>query len=309
MPTAVRDSIETVDEQTWLIGGRLLLSRTSNQTPKEHGVIPGDTDDHSYSLRELDGSPPHAQASPSQPFPLVYDVGDAHAAWKIGKAYLKIVKSESPHVAREHSILHAMHQLEISFDLSLPRVLYRGEWDDRYYLITSEVSGQTLDRAWPQIDEPARTKCVKQVTEFCIKLSSFEGSRIECLGGGHLPEYYLTKSQEHTHDSFSPETLLENCKNAGMDCSTLHLYHCDLGPGNIIVDLERDTMGIIDFEDVGYVPKAWIRTKFRVSAGHDFNDIPWGDEARHEWRVRVQRALGEEGFPDAAESYMEWRRK
>lgn len=64
----------------------------------------------------------------------------------------------------------------------------------------------------------------------------------------------------------------------GMECSPLVFYHCDLGPGNIIIDPEDDSIGIIDWETAGYVPKDWIRTKFCLSSGIN---LPVGsDDAR-----------------------------
>lgn len=307
MDTAVRDSILVVDEQTWLIGGQLLLSceRASCSAPEK---IPGDGAALCFSFREVD-TPPPSSATETQPFPLVYDVGDAHAVWKIGKSYLRVMKLISPYIARQHDILNAMHRIVSSLDVRLPKVLYHGEWDGRYYLITSEVPGQTLEEAWPRMEESMKARCVERISQFCIALSKNEGSQIEALSGGHLAEYYLALSTQDPDDCFSPQKLLRICEDAGMDCSTLHLYHCDLGPGNIIVDLEEGALGVIDFECVGYVPKAWIRTKFRVSGGHDLDNIPLGDGGRHEWRVRVQRELGKEGFPEVADSWMRLMRR
>ncbi len=89
-----------------------------------------------------------------------------------------------------------------------------------------------------------------------------------------------------------------------MDCSTFTFYHCDLGPGNIIVSLAEGSIGIIDWETAGFVPKEWIRTKFCVSSGMD---LPEGDQdSRVDWRRRVQRELEKEGFPEIAERWMTW---
>lgn len=56
-----------------------------------------------------------------------------------------------------------------------------------------------------------------------------------------------------------------------MDVSRLVFYHCDLGPTNILVDISTGSLDIIDWELAGYVPIEWVRTKFRISAGMDFN--------------------------------------
>lgn len=77
----------------------------------------------------------------------------------------------------------------------------------------------------------------------------------------YLPQYCLA-DQELTEHCFGPEKLLGYCNGAGMDSFMLHLYHCDLGSGSVIVGLENDTLGTIHFDRVGYVPNARIRTKF-----------------------------------------------
>lgn len=56
-----------------------------------------------------------------------------------------------------------------------------------------------------------------------------------------------------------------------MDVSTFVFYHCDLGPTNLLVDTSTGSLGIIDWELAGYNPIEWVRTKFRLSAGMDFN--------------------------------------
>jgi hypothetical protein len=89
-----------------------------------------------------------------------------------------------------------------------------------------------------------------------------------------------------------------------MNCFIFMFFHCDLGLGNIIINLVERSIGIIDWETVGFVPKEWIRTKFRVSSGMD---LPASDqESRIDWRKRVQTQLGKEGFPEIAERWMTW---
>ncbi|KAK4958983.1 hypothetical protein LTR10_003782 [Elasticomyces elasticus] len=62
--------------------------------------------------------------------------------------------------------------------------------------------------------------------------------------------------------------------------------------------------GIIDWETAGFVPKEWIRTKFRVSSG--LNLAGDDQDCAVDWRVRVQRQLGEVGYKEVADEWMEW---
>ncbi|KAK2047208.1 hypothetical protein LZ31DRAFT_551537 [Colletotrichum somersetense] len=97
--------------------------------------------------------------------------------------------------------------------------------------------------------------------------------------------------------------------------TTLEYLHEPTRPELIIVDLARNrtdkesSIGIIDWEMAGFVPRAWIRTKFCICGamnldfpGHTDED---GMSERVEWRRRVQRKLEEEGSRDISSACME----
>jgi aminoglycoside phosphotransferase (APT) family kinase protein len=103
---------------------------------------------------------------------------------------------------------------------------------------------------------------------------------------------------------YSHEALLEHCKNIGMTENTFMLYHCDMGPTNVLVDLNNECkVGIIDWEMTGFVPKAWIRTKFCVCGAMDFDFTAIDVKRSKEWRQRVQLQLAQEGFSEVAETW------
>jgi hypothetical protein len=82
------------------------------------------------------------------------------------------------------------------------------------------------------------------------------------------------------------------------------LYHCDMGPTNVLVDLSNDCkVGIIDWEVTGFVPKTWIRTKFCVCGAMDFDFVGRDVERSKDWRERVQLQLEQEGFPKVAKAW------
>ncbi|CDM37734.1 unnamed protein product [Penicillium roqueforti FM164] len=126
------------------------------------------------------------------------------------------------------------------------------------------------------------------------------------VDGKYMPENYLTNLYNR---DFRPQELTENCQMLGMDCSTFVFYHADLGPVNIIVEdiPKAGTIGIIDWEIAGYVPKGWIRTKFRLSSGLDLPDASPGEES-YWWRSEVQKLLEKRGFVDHAKEWTAWRR-
>jgi thiamine kinase-like enzyme len=141
-------------------------------------------------------------------------------------------------------------------------VLYHGEWDGRYYLVVSEVPGQTLHKAWRTMDEEARHACVCRVVEICKDLAQLKNDSITGIDGGWYTDQFMTADRAPNMD-FRPETLLQNCKYMGMDCSDKFVYfHADLGPSNVLIELPSGTVNVIDWELAGYVPSQWIRTKF-----------------------------------------------
>lgn len=137
---------------------------------------------------------------------------------------------------------------------------------------------------------------VSQVVNSCKELAAWQADSISGVDGHYLSDAFLGKSKD-----FDPQKLLDSCRALEMDCSTFIFSHCDLGPGNIIVNHENGSIGIIDWETDGFVPKEWVRTKLCTSGGMD---LPGDDqESRADWRRRVQRQLGVEGFSEIVDRW------
>lgn len=158
--------------------------------------------------------------------------------------------------------------------------------------------------------EDTRTKVVNQMVKVCQEMAGHTSDAIGGVDGKQLSDYYLAA---HTlpslEDAFTREALRKSAVSLGMDCKRLHFFHTDMGPTNVFVHVQGDgtiRIGIIDWEAAGFVPKEWIRTKFRLSGGMMLECYGWEDERRWQWRTRIQLALGEEGFEDVAD---EWKRK
>lgn len=81
----------------------------------------------------------------------------------------------------------------------------------------------------------------------------------------------------------------------GMDCLKFVLIHADLGPGNMAgEDMPRaGTIGILDWENTGYVSRGWMRAKFWLSGGLDLPN-PGAGEKSH--RSEVQKLLEKHGY-------------
>lgn len=204
------------------------------------------------------------------------------------------------HATREHVTLDYLHNKR-TLSFAIPDVYYHAEYDGRYHIILSELSGQTLIEAWPNMDEAMKQHYVARVANICRELV-WRGNIISGVDGRYLSDHFLTRLRLPT--DCSPRNLLNSCKDLGMDCSAFIFYHCDLGPGNIIVKPAERSTGIIDWETAGFVPKEWIRTKFCISS---WMDLPGQDQvSRVDWRRRVQKQLEKEGFSEIADQWMVW---
>ncbi|KAJ0159875.1 hypothetical protein CTA2_8968 [Colletotrichum tanaceti] len=314
----VRESIRQLSHDSWVIGGRILLSRTKSSSGfPSTSCTWSDGDGAYFSVSEYDNS--NNEDLPGEPLPKggpiekVHDAGDASAVWSIGDAFLKVraLQTTTNHnTTREHITLDYLHNpTKFELNFPAPRALYHAEFGSRYYLITSRIPGQTLETTWPQMTELEKQFCVDRVVNICKDLVRYggESSAICGVDGKHLNENWMSPPGK---DDRSPEAQLAYCSEIGMVCSDLVLAHNDMGPYNVIVNLARmdnDSVGIIDWEMAGYVPRHWVRTKFRVCFAMDFDFPGDADERRSErvgWRRRVQQKLEQEDFPDVAEAYI-----
>ncbi|KAK8048258.1 hypothetical protein PG994_009988 [Apiospora phragmitis] len=151
-------------------------------------------------------------------------------------------------------------------------------------MLLKAIPGRTLGEEWPSMDEDTKTYYVERVVGICTELEIWVADYIGGVDGHHLVDNYLIKRGAPL--DYTNKNLVSNCENLGMDCTVFHFYHCDLGPGNIIVNLADRSVGIIDWETAGFVPKEWIRTKFRVSGGWIYpglmtNNTGWTGDAEY----------------------------
>lgn len=318
-PNRVIGSIREINSCSWLIGGKLVLSRQPFLSPN----CPSWPDGEGAFFTVSDAPDPVPESQPlpedtpdfkpqglrfaplSHPLGLVYSAGSDAAVWRAGDAFIKVhyIGSDRANMTREHTTLEFLHAKKakqpLGFDI--PNVLYHAEWDNRYYIILRRVPGQTLAEAWPTMDETLRQYYIGRAAEICKKLAEWEGDAISGVDGGELADGILARND--TPESFAPQRLREHCAKMGMNTSSKFVfYHSDLGPTNILVDPATRSLSIIDWETAGYVPREWVRTKFHLSAGMNF---PNGDESwKPDWRRFVARKLAELGFEEVIDGWL-----
>ncbi|KAK3692970.1 hypothetical protein B0T22DRAFT_525530 [Podospora appendiculata] len=248
----VNDSVEQIDDDSWLIGGRMLLSRQTSPVPGQPSWSDGKGAFFVLSDAPSPRPTPRSVARTEGEIPRVYDAGDQSAVWRAGEAFIKVQDISFPLATREHVTLRFLEE-KGELDFEYPRALHHAEFHGRYYLIASRVSGRTLQDAWSGMDEPTRQHYVSLVAQICDTMATWKGDAIAGL---------LT--------------------SMGIDPSLPIFYHCDLGPTNILVEPEKGTIGIINWETAGYAPREWVRTKFLLSSGMDFATEDWSPDPS--WR-------------------------
>ncbi|KAI0191353.1 hypothetical protein F4808DRAFT_453689 [Astrocystis sublimbata] len=294
----IRESVLEVDENSWIVGKNLLLSRHATASQSE--CCWSDGRGAWFSISEAGYPPPQARPlSPTSPIQLVHDAGDCNAAWQIGEAFLKVQAMSIASRTREHTTLNYLHDPANGPPptFPIPHVLFHREDDNIYYLLTSRVPGAT------------KQACVEQVANICKVLAQRQNDKICGVDGRELSETWMRPPQ--AVDGYSHEVLLAYCIEIGMDGDDVFvLHHCDMGPTNVIVDQTNGcTVGLIDWEVTGFVPKAWIRTKFCVCWAMDL-DFPGEDsEKSKDWRHRIQLRLAQEGYTEVAEAWSSRFRK
>lgn len=307
-------AVQEIDENSWLICGEVLLSRQS--TPLEKDQPSWSDGDGGYFCISKAATPlPETKLLPEDSvLENVYDAGGVSYVLRAGEAFIKLHRLVLPEATPEHVTLqHVGERLSTldGADFTIPKVHYQADLKDDlgpvYCLILGRMPGMTLSEVWPTLEEVSRQGLADRVANICETLFQWKGDCIAGVDGGLMKDYYLHGKDDtvKTAGACSPGRLLDNCKAVGMDCTELGFYHCDLGPGNILFDVETNSIGIIDWETAGFVPKDWLRTKFRLCSGMDLPSDTNVDY--HDWRRRMHRTLEGMGYGEVADVWMEWR--
>lgn len=97
-----------------------------------------------------------------------------------------------PGATREHITLdYLRNKRPLSFET--PDVHYHTEDNDRYYIVTSRLAGQTLSEAWPTIGEAVKQQYVSRIIDICKELAMWQADSISGVDNQYLSDRYLTR--------------------------------------------------------------------------------------------------------------------
>jgi hypothetical protein len=215
---SIRDSIQEIDDDSWIIGDEILLSR--HRSSSSHFTW-NDGNSFYFVSEAPRPLPPYRPLSMSKHIHKVYDAGGVSAVWSIGGNAFCKVKILDPSATREHVTLDYLQQKRpLSF--KIPDVYFHAEHNGRYYIFLSALPGKTLEVAWHNIDEDTKCLYVAQVVNACKEMALWQGDSISGVDGRYLVDTYLTRFG--VPKNFSPQSLMDNCGGLGMDCCAFLFY-------------------------------------------------------------------------------------
>ncbi|KAL2687753.1 hypothetical protein Neosp_005317 [[Neocosmospora] mangrovei] len=305
--------LREIDNRSWLLA-RVIISRHSSKPSS--GRFWGDGEGGFFAI-SVAPHPPPLTREVSAPCPItpIFYRGALWGTWRIGLCELRI---EGCAGTPEHVTLKALKKGKdetTPWTFKIPRVYYHAQHGDFYYIAYSLLPGKSLCEVWPKIEDDAfKERIVRQIAQAYGELSTWRGEKICGVDGNDLLELYLGTGGR-LEECCSPQELRDNCEEIGMDCSDLVFAHNNLRPHSFSVD-ENGLVGISRWEDSGYVPRDWVRTKTLVNVflyGRSC-DTAWSEEQQHEWYEKINRALselkvGDKAFGEKRSQFLKWNIK
>lgn len=312
-PKRLAEFFREIDDSSWLID-RVIISRHGSEPPS--GTFWDDGEGGFFAISDAPNPPPETrEVSAACPINPIFNMGGCWGTWRIGVCELRIQGCVG---TLEHVTLEALKKGKdetTPWTFQIPRVYYHAIHGDRYYIVYSLLPGKSLCEVWPETeDEAIKERYARQIAQAYGQLSTWRGEKICGVDGKELTDGWIHKGRL-PEGNCSPQQLWENCEEMGMDCSDLVFAHNNMRPHSFTVD-DNGLVGISRWENAGYVPRDYIRTKVSSNAflqGRSC-DKRWSEEQKNEWREKIGRALrelkvGDKGFGEKWKQFYDWNIK
>lgn len=314
MTPPIGASVRCLTSNRWMVGSSKVCEQATTTNPP-NAIVSWEDGEGTFYLRERvedDSLLPENSLETG----LVHQGGTSAAVWSIGTSTFCKVKAWCEGLEPENDTIRFVARNAPC--IPLPEVIY--SWTDhdwnRSFLILRRVGGQTLQDAWPRLSQPQKSQIASQVAKYCSELAGITSLTFEGATHRGVLEPFLTVDAEPSHPSWKPRPVgpfsledfnsyllrqsITHCPDIGR---SLHFYHADLGPGNIMVSEEGNVEGILDWESAGFYPRCWIASKPMLSAG--FYLSPMKGTKRVAWRDLLGRMLKKEDFEPASFTWLE----
>ncbi|TPX11950.1 uncharacterized protein E0L32_007448 [Thyridium curvatum] len=318
--------LTTVNDNSWLVGDRALLSRRdqpwSTHTPGLISTWTGSDRAH-YAILEAPVPPPPSRPWKPEDDPILVHIAagggtatepgadespaeTTKCVYSIGDVFIKIHHTVYCDSTDEDVTITELHKLLPNRTFALPVVRYHARYDDRYFLVTSRVFGQTAERLWWGLDDMVKDRYATLIAKACVEVSTLTSSKLGSgIDGTTAPNGRFSESLRRK----DMPNILANCKTLNLDVEPpFRFFHGDLGPANVLIDTHNESIGIIDWQAAEYVPREWIGISFARALAM-VQDPPIPDTYQpNDYAQRVWKALQRDGFCDDGTTWLSWKR-
>jgi hypothetical protein len=275
MEPPTRESVKTMDSHLWTLGSALMCVKMATQDAQPHNSIVSWQDgDSTFHLLPRDDSVIEKLGQGDPVIDRIQDCGSNGALWAIGNEVICKVKSWAERRQRESSTIEFVRE-NFSF-VPLPEVIYSSidRSIHRTFMLMKRVHARTLNTAWSTLSRLQQQNIANKMAEYCATIAQKTSPRYESTHGSGVLEYWLMGDPPASRPSWLPMLLgpltgpelkryMSNISNKPVPHfeDVFHFYHCDLGPTNILVSDDGDSVAaIIDWEAAAYFPSFWVAT-------------------------------------------------
>ncbi|KAI0112063.1 hypothetical protein GGR51DRAFT_507870 [Nemania sp. FL0031] len=318
--------LTTISNDSWLIGDRAILTRRYEPWPTDtlNLISTWTASDGYYAITDAPVPPPPSRPwKPGDGPTLVHlaagggtkidaddnDAGVPEATSKcvysIGDVCIKMHHTLHCDSTDEHITIKEMLKHFPNRTFALPTVLYHARYDNRYFLVTSKIPGETAAKLWWDFDDATKDRYADLVAQACVEFATLTSSE---LGAGI--DGTTTKNNRFNECLTRKDKpdILANCNTVGLSAQPPFSFcHGDLGPTNVIIDRQKETIGIIDWQAAQFVPREWIGVEFaRTMAMIQDPPIP-ENYKNNDYAQRVWKALQQRGFSNDGSVWLDWK--
>jgi hypothetical protein len=304
--------VKRMNPQLWTLGTSVICAKVgAHDMHPRNSLVSWQDGKSTFHLLPRDESLLTNLSEGDSAIDLIQECGTNGSIWGIGNEAICKVKGWCEERQLEASTIDFVRDNFPS--IPLPEVLY--SWIDRpinrTFLILKRVHARTLNAAWPSLSTDQRQSLAKKMAEHCVTLAGKTSTNYESTSGYGVFEQWLMGKPPASNPTWLPMTLgplsgremkeymsTISSEPAPEFDDTLPFYHCDLGPTNILVSDDGDSVAaIIDWEAAAYFPSFWVATRPATNWAYRLSEpTPAVGQERYEWSSLFTKALVAKGF-------------